>query len=71
MENINEILKEEYERQEKEEKGINPSYKTNTQGKIYIGTDGLLQSVGIPKDDYNEKDAMREQTRDLNKMMRD
>jgi len=71
MENINEILAEEYKIEELRDKDIKPLYGSNKeQGKIYIGTNGLFQSDGLPKD-YNEKDAMKEEIRELNKMMRD
>jgi len=67
-ENINDFLAEEYKIEKLREEGIKPSYKTNTQGKIYIGTNGLFQSDGLLKD-YNERAARTDEIKELNKMV--
>jgi len=71
MENINEILKEEYKLEELREKDINPLYRNKNKArpnKIYIGVDGLVRSDGIPED-YNGKNARIKEIKEVNKII--
>lgn len=69
MENINEILKEDYKLEKSREEGVNPLCEHNTgKKKVYIGVDGTFQSEGIPED-YNGKNARTDEIKELNKMM--